>query len=59
MSEGTCKFCKEKMPIMALHISNEVAMQNGYCCFFCMRSALGDVAYQMVGKKEENEGKGK
>ena len=37
-----CKLCSEPLPKLALHFSNKVAIELGYCCFMCMRSDLGD-----------------
>jgi len=37
-----CKHCKESLPPFALHFSNEAAIKKGYCCYFCMLSALGE-----------------
>lgn len=35
-----CKLCKEPLPPFALHFSNTVAIEEGYCSYFCMLSAL-------------------
>jgi hypothetical protein len=37
-----CRHCKEPLPPYALHFSNETAIEIGYCCYFCMSSALGE-----------------
>lgn len=37
-----CKLCKEPLPPFALHFSNTAAIEEGYCCYFCMLSALGE-----------------
>jgi len=37
-----CKHCKEPLPPFALHFSNTIAIDKGYCSYFCMLSALGE-----------------
>ena len=37
-----CKFCSEPLPKLALHFSNRIAIELGYCCFMFMRLDLGD-----------------
>jgi len=46
-----CKFCSEPLPKLALHFSNRIAIELGYCCFMCMRSDLGDdEAYKRLAR---------
>ncbi|MBA7641121.1 hypothetical protein ES703_48794 [subsurface metagenome] len=37
-----CKLCSEPLTKLALHFSNRIAIELGYCCFMCMRADLGD-----------------
>lgn len=47
-----CKLCEETIPKLALHFSNQRAIELGYCCFMCMNSDLGeDKAYSLLGQK--------
>jgi hypothetical protein len=49
-----CKLCKEPLPPFALHFSNTVAIEEGYCSYFCLVSALGDEkALKVVQKYPE------
>jgi len=49
ISGRPCKFCEEPLPRAALHFSNRIAIENGYCCWLCMRPHLGDErAYKLL-----------
>jgi len=49
MPKDKCKLCKEKIPKLALAFSNAVAIENGYCCWICCLSDLGnDKAYALL-----------
>jgi len=53
-----CKFCKEKLPIMALSWANQKSIVLGYCDFLCLKSAVGDRAYDLIGQRPKTERKG-
>ena len=36
-----CKLCTEPLPLKALHFSNELAIEHGYCCWICLSMDLG------------------
>lgn len=47
-----CKLCKKPLPKLALAFSNSAAIEEGYCCWMCMISHLGDKkAYSILGDK--------
>lgn len=48
-----CKFCKEKLPIMALSWANQRSIELGYCGFLCLKAAVGDRAYDLIGQRPE------
>lgn len=49
-----CRLCKEPIPKIALAFSNSVAIEEGYCCWMCMISHLGDEkAYARLGDKSK------
>ncbi len=62
MSDKLCKLCEEPLPKVALAFSNRIAIEEGYCCWMCMNSDLGEEkAYQVLSDKakENQERRGK
>ncbi len=52
MNEEKCRLCKKPLPKVALAFSNRVAIEEGWCCWMCMISDLGDKkAYQVLSNK--------
>jgi len=50
-----CRHCKEPLPPFALHFSNRVAIDKGYCSYFCLSSALGKEKALRVLQKCQGE----
>jgi len=55
-NQKLCKLCKEPLPKVALAFSNSMAIEEGYCCWMCMISHLGDEkAYAILGQKSRQK----
>jgi len=51
-NDRRCKLCEELLPQLALHFSNQIAIECGYCCWMCMTAALGEEkAHRMLADK--------
>lgn len=49
-----CKLCEEPLPQLALHFSNQIAIEFGYCSWMCMNSDLGEEkAYAILGNRSK------
>jgi len=38
---NNCKYCKKPLSEKSLYFSDETAIENGYCSWFCMKVDLG------------------
>jgi len=54
MSES-CKLCGEPLPLKALHFSNELAIEHGYCSWMCMISDLGEKKTMAILQKDSGK----
>lgn len=55
-NDGRCKLCEEPLPKLALHFSNQIAIEFGYCCWMCMNSDLGkEKAQALLGLKTKQK----
>lgn len=51
-----CKLCQEPLPKLALHFSNQIAIEFGYCSWMCMNSDLGEEkAYAILGNRSRQK----
>lgn len=55
----TCKLCTEPLPIKAIHFSNLLAINNGYCSWMYMISDLGDKKAMAILKEDSGKPKRK
>lgn len=54
MSEN-CKACKKPLSRKALHLSNNVAIENGYCSWMCMIGDLGEKKAMSILQKDSGK----
>lgn len=51
-----CKLCEELLPKAALVFSNRIAIEEGYCCWMCISSDLGEEkSYSILGQKSRQK----
>jgi len=56
-SNKHCRCCKEPVPKISIHFSNQVAIENHFCSWMCMLARLGqEKAYAILQEKtKENQ----
>ena len=59
-NDKICKLCGEPLPKLALHFSNRLAIEKGFCSWICLSMKIGHtkaLALIKEGKEGQNQGK--
>lgn len=52
-NDKLCKLCQEPLPKLALHFSNKLAIERGFCCWICLSMKIGHIKALALIKEEE------